>query len=258
MIKGVLLDLSGVIYEGEGAIPGALSAVARIRRSGLPVRFLTNTTRMKKRDIFLRLTGFGLSLTQEELFTPSQAACDWLRRHDCSAHLLVHPNLEPEFGKIPSTERKAVIVGDAGNAFDYASLNDAFRELIGGAAFLALAANRTFKDADGALSLDAGAFVKALEYASGKSAVVLGKPSADFFAAALKSIPCEKEHAVMVGDDAESDIAGALSSGIAAALLVRTGKYRDGDEKRFTPNPTTTVADLAAAADWIIANQNTP
>ena len=119
--------------------------------------------------------------------------------------------------------------------------------------FLALAINRTFKDAAGLLSLDTGAFVAALEFASGRGPVVLGKPSPDFFLLALAGLNCPAADAVMVGDDAESDVAGALSAGLGAALLVRTGKYRPGDETRFDPAPTALVDDLTAATDCIIS-----
>jgi ribonucleotide monophosphatase NagD (HAD superfamily) len=64
---------------------------------------------------------------------------------------------------------------------------------------------------------------------------------------------CSKMEAVMVGDDAETDIAGALRAGLSLALLVRTGKYRRGDENLFKPAPTATMDDISAAVDWIIA-----
>jgi HAD superfamily hydrolase (TIGR01458 family) len=255
MIRGVLLDLAGVIYDGDHALPGAIDAVARLHQAGLPLRFVTNTTRSTKRTLIERLTRLGLDIAESELFTPGQAARDWLAAHDCSPLLVVHPNLAQEFEGLPEREKHAVVVGDAGNAFDYFHLNRAFRALIDGAELIALAKNRTFKDEDGKLSLDAGAFVTALEYASGKTATVLGKPSPDFFAAALASMDWPLEDAVMVGDDAEADVAGALRAGLAQALLVRTGKYREGDEIRFDPPPTATVADLAAAADWILAQR---
>jgi len=252
MIRGVLLDLAGVIYEGDHALPGAVDAVAKLHDAGLPLRFITNTTRSTKRMVLDRLTRLGLDIAEDELFTPSQAARDWLSEHDASPVLVVHPKLESEFEDLPPRDKHAVVVGDAGDAFDYAHLNRAFRALIDGADLLALAKNRTFKDEDGKLSLDAGAFVTALEYSSGKEATVLGKPSPAFFKSALASMDCVPENAVMVGDDAEADVAGALRAGLTRALLVRTGKYRDGDETRFEPQPTATVADLPAAAGWIL------
>jgi HAD superfamily hydrolase (TIGR01458 family) len=147
-----------------------------------------------------------------------------------------------------------VIVGDAGEGFTYRSLNDAFRALADGAYFLALARNHTFRDADGELSLDAGAFVAALEYASGRDAVVLGKPSPDFFHAAVDSLGCSAQEAVMVGDDAEFDVAAAIKAGLSG-ILVRTGKYQAGVERTVTPAPTAVVDDLAAAVDWILEHR---
>jgi HAD superfamily hydrolase (TIGR01458 family) len=253
MISGVLLDLAGVIYEGDHALPGAVDAAAKLHKAGLPLRFITNTTRSTKQTILDRLARLGLDIEANELFTPGQAARDWLAANGCAPVLVVHPNLAAEFADIPERPKHAVVVGDAADAFTYANLNRAFRALVDGAELIALAKNRTFKDEDGKLSLDAGAFVTALEYASGRTAHVLGKPAPEFFAAALASMNCPPDDAVMVGDDAEADVAGALRAGLARALLVRTGKYREGDETRFDPNPTATVENLSAAADWILA-----
>ncbi|WP_348627014.1 MULTISPECIES: TIGR01458 family HAD-type hydrolase [unclassified Mesorhizobium] len=248
----MLLDLLGVVYDGDAPIPGAVAAIERLRKAGLPLRFVSNTTRSARNAIIAQLAGMGIAVEDAELLTPARAAVDWLRMHDRRPHLLVHPDLEAEFSEVGDGSGRAVVVGDAGEVFDHASLNRAFRELIAGADFVALATNRTFKDTDGQLSLDAGAFVAALEFASGRSPVVLGKPSPDFFLSALAGLNCPPADAVMVGDDAESDVAGARRAGLGAALLVRTGKYRVNDETRFEPAPTAVVDDLAAAADWIL------
>ncbi|WP_312891304.1 TIGR01458 family HAD-type hydrolase [Mesorhizobium silamurunense] len=249
----MLLDLLGVVYDGDTPITGAVAAIERLRDADLPLRFVSNTTRAPRSAIIAQLAGMGIKVEDEELLTPARAAVEWLRKHGRRPHLLVHPDLEVEFSGLQGGSGRAVVVGDAGEAFDHASLNRAFRELVVGADFVALAINRTFKDADGLLSLDTGAFVAALEFASGRSPVVLGKPSPDFFLSALSGLNCPAADAVMVGDDAESDIAGALSAGLGAALLVRTGKYRAGDETRFEPPPTAIVDDLAAATDWIVS-----
>lgn len=255
MIRAVLLDLSGVVYDGDRPIPGAVAAIGRLRAEGLPIRFVSNTTRSPHQAIVAQLASLGVAVDRDELFTPARAAVDWLAREGCRAHLLVHPDLVPEFAGNKFGDRRAVVVGDAAEAFTYAAMNAVFRQLIDGAEFLALAVNRTFKDADGGLSLDAGAFVAALEFAAGKQATVLGKPSRDFFHAALAGLDCPPGLAVMVGDDAESDVSGALKAGIGTALLVRTGKYRAGDESRYAPHPTAVVDDLEAAVEWILARR---
>ncbi|WP_337797750.1 hypothetical protein [Ensifer canadensis] len=74
MIKGVLLDLAGVIYDGEDAVPGATEAVVRLHEAGLLVCFVSNTTRSNKQAVLDRLARLGFSVTSDELFTPAQAA----------------------------------------------------------------------------------------------------------------------------------------------------------------------------------------
>lgn len=252
MVSGLLLDIAGVLYDGDRAVPGAVAAVERLREKNMPVRFLTNSTRRSKRAILRKLEGMGFDVDGSEILTPAEAACDWLRRKGLSPHLLVHPDLDEDFEDAPRGGDPAVVVGDAGRHFTYDRMNAAFRVLAQGAPFLALAANRVFRDADGELSLDAGAFVRALEFSSGTEPILLGKPSPGFFMAGVDGMGCEPADVAMIGDDAESDVAGALRAGLGKAMLVRTGKYRDGDEARFDPRPTEVAADLGGAIDALL------
>lgn len=247
MAKGVLIDLAGVVYSGDRLLPGAAAAIARLDAAGLPYRFVTNTTSKPLGAILAQLAGFGLTPVPAHVFTPAQAALAWLKAHDHSPHLLVHPALAPDFAGAPRGRPKAVVVGDARHDFTYANMNAAFRALADGAPLVALAANRVFLDDDGALSIDAGAFVKALEYASGTAALLMGKPAPAFFAAAAESMALSPAETAMIGDDAEADVAGALTAGAGRALLVRTGKYRPGDETRVSPAPSDVVDDIAEA-----------
>lgn len=251
MIKGILLDLGGVVYVGSQALPGAIAAVASLKAAGLPLRYITNTTRTPRRILLAELQGLGLAIEPQELFMPAVAARDYLATAGLVPQLLVHPKLREDFEGLPDEGEAAVVIGDAADGFTYAALNQAFRSLLEGAAFLALANNRSFRDDDDALSLDAGPFVAALEYASGRTATLLGKPSGDFFAAAVAGLGCRPEETVMVGDDVEADVGGAMRIGLKG-LLVRTGKYAVGDETRIAPPPTAVLDDLAAAADWIL------
>lgn len=254
MLKGVLLDLGGVVYIGDEPIPGAIDAIGQLRSAGLIVRFLTNSTRTPHRRLLAKLLAMGLQVKPDELFTPALAAHSIIERDGLSPHFLIHPALAEDFLGVPEGERTAVVVGDAAEGFTYEALNDAFRELQGGAKFIALANNRSFRSSDGELNLDAGAFVAALSFASGKEPVVLGKPSPDFFGAALASMDCSADEAVMVGDDVESDVGGAMACGIKG-ILVRTGKYSEGSENLIRPAPDLVADDLAEAAGWILAQQ---
>ncbi len=260
MIQGVLLDLSGVLYEGDHCLPGASEALARLHAAGLPLRYLTNTTRTPCAALVARLRALGLDVAEEEVFTAPQAARHHVAAHGLTPWLLVHPDIVAEMrgagigtgtGTPPvPADCDCVLVGDAGEGFSYAALNQAFRLLIAGRPLLAMGRNRYFQEA-GQLSLDAGPFVAALEYASGVQAEVIGKPARSFFEGALAALGCPPSAAVMIGDDVEADVLGAVNCGMQA-ILVGTGKYRHGDEAGL-PAAARFEPDIAAAVDWILA-----
>jgi HAD superfamily hydrolase (TIGR01458 family) len=230
-IRGLLVDIVGVLYTGDTAVPGARGALSAVMEAGLPVRFVTNTTRSPKRTIVSRLRRMGFPIDEHQVFTAPQAVHAYLKAHEVSPYLLVHPALEEEFADLPRRAPNAVVIGDAGERFTYAALNAAFRLLMEGVPLLAIANNRYFRE-DGGLSLDAGPFVAALENAAGVTAMLFGKPARSFFAAALADLGMRAEEALMIGDDVEADVNGALAVGMRAAL-VRTGKYRPRDEARL-------------------------
>lgn len=250
--KGALLDLGGVVYLGNEPLPGAVEAIDRLRKAGLAVRFLTNTTRTPRSALLTKLRGMGLSVQEDELFTPALAARRLIEQQGLAPQLLVHPALEEDFAGLPPGEKEALVVGDAAENFSYAALNAAFRVLERGGAFLALANNRSFRDTDGGLSLDAGPFVAALSFASRREPMVLGKPSPDFFLSAVASLGCQPHEAAMIGDDVESDVGGAMAAGLAG-ILVRTGKYEPGAERLIDPRPSAVAGDLAGAVDWLLS-----
>jgi HAD superfamily hydrolase (TIGR01458 family) len=252
MFKGVLLDLGGVVFTGNAPLPGAIDALARLRAVGLKLRFVTNITRQAHGEVVASLRTMGIAVEAGEVFTPAFAAREYLVREKLTPHLLVHPALRNDFAGLGPGAPDAVVIGDAGEEFRYDAMNRAFRLLAKGSRFLALASNRAFRDSDGELSLDAGPFVAALEYAVGRPALLLGKPAAEFFLAPAASMGVAPGEAVMVGDDAEFDVAAAQRAGLAG-ILVRTGKYRPGDEATQKPPHDHCAADLAAAVDWIVA-----
>lgn len=228
MLEAILLDLSGVLYNGDEVIVGAREAVARVQASGLQVRFITNTSQ-KTRDLLLaHLRVLGFEIEGEQLFTAVDAARQWLRERDLRPYCLVHRNILGEFDDIDQREPNAVLIADAAEDFNYQNLNRAFQLCLEGAPLLGVGHNRFFRSG-GEVLMDAGAFIRAVEFAAGVEATIVGKPSPEFFHQVMASTTAAPERTLMVGDDVFGDVEGALNAGIPACL-VRTGKYRPGDE----------------------------
>ena len=242
----VLLDLDGVLYVEDEPIAGAIEAVAALRDGGLRLRFVTNTTSRPRRDILARLERLGMPVPEGELVTPARLAVEHCiaaaRRR---ALLLMRDEVKADLADLHEVREGAdvVVVGDLGEDFGYRVLNQAFRELLAGAELVALQKNRYWRTPDG-LSLDVGPFVAALEYATGRDAVVVGTPAPAFFATVLAGLGVRPENAVMVGDDVESDVGGALRAGLAG-VLVRTGKHRPEAVAASGVEPTATVDSIA-------------
>lgn len=229
----LLFDMDGVLYEGEQAIPGAAEAVAWCRGQGIPHRFLTNTTSRPRRALVEKLAAMGIDVTVEAILTPPVAASKWLQQHiDGPVALYVPDATREEFAAIDqsdSGEVAAVILGDLGTDWDFPTYNRIFRLLMENPAapLVALGLTRYWQAEDG-LRLDVGPFVKGLEYATGREAVVMGKPAAPFFETALAQLGARAEETLMIGDDIRGDIDGAQAAGIKA-VLVRSGKFRPAD-----------------------------
>jgi HAD superfamily hydrolase (TIGR01458 family) len=254
LIEGLLIDLDGVLYVEDEPVPGAAEAVRKLRSDGLALRFVTNTTARSKRQTVERLRRLGFEVTAEELVTPAalaRARCIEAG-HDRVA-LVMNEDVKEDFEGLTVADEDvdAVIMGDLGAAFGFEILNHAFRQVMDGAELIALQKNRFWMTPDG-LSLDAGPFVAAIEYATGREALVVGKPAAAFFELVLEELGLAPASAGMVGDDIETDVGGAQGAGLTG-ILVRTGKYREDFVARSGVEPTATVASIAEVPELLAA-----
>jgi HAD superfamily hydrolase (TIGR01458 family) len=253
MLRGVLFDMDGVLYNSDRPIEGAAETVGWLRRKQIPFLFCTNTTSRGRDTLVEKLDRFGIPATQDDILTPASAAAEWLRgRTDGPAAIFVRPKTKPEFAGIPTVPDEAengasfVVIGDLGNMWDFQTLNRAFRLLYHNpaATLIALGMTRYWLAPEG-ISLDVAPFVAALEHATGKQAMVFGKPAAPFFAAAVNRMQAEPGEILMIGDDVHADVGGAQAAGLRGAL-VRTGKFRPADlEGPVRPDVVlNSVADL--------------
>ena len=253
MARAVLLDVDGTLATRGRAIPGAPSTISWLRERGIRVRLLTNIDSRAPETVCRELAGLGIDVDVAAVFTPIAAALRFLeQRPDARCHLLLSSELAARFAAHAAQGGRAdyVLVGDCREVAGFAQLDAAFRSLMDGAQLLAMQRGRWWRAADGP-SLDTGAFVALLEYASGQTARCFGKPSRDFFEMALADLGCDAREVLVVGDDPDSDLAGARTVG-ARCLLVRTGKFGvQGAPAAAGPGVRVidSIADLPAALE---------
>jgi len=259
-MKAILFDMDGVLYEGDSAIPGAAAVIAWCREQDISHRFLTNTTSRPRSALVEKLAAMGIAATADEILNPPHAAALWLQQNvKLPPALFVPPQTREEFTGIAiaddHTDRVgAVVLGDIGEGWDYATYNRAFRLLMENpdAPLIALGLTRYWQAADG-LRLDVGPYVRGLEYACEREALVLGKPATPFFHSALNPLGVKTNEAIMIGDDIRGDIDGAQKAGIPA-LLVRSGKFRESDLS-LGIEPLGVLNSIAELPAWWNANK---
>jgi HAD superfamily hydrolase (TIGR01458 family) len=256
MIQGLLLDLDGTVYAGDQLVPGAAAAVASLRSAGFPFLFTTNTSRKSRADVVASLSEMGLDATEDEILTAPVAAAAWLEAQGVHrVQLLVSESTHADFAGLELSDDgpEAVLVGDLGAEFTFERLNSAFRSLRSGARLVAIHRNRFWLPETGP-TLDAGPFVAALEYASGATATLIGKPAPEFFAMAARRLEISDAALAVVGDDLESDVRGGRAAGLVT-IQVRTGKYNAEATRLASPEhrPHHVVDSLADIPYLVVA-----
>jgi HAD superfamily hydrolase (TIGR01458 family) len=249
MIRGLLLDLEGVLYESGHIIPGAADAVNELADAGLNIRYLTNTTTRSRLAIVESLRSISVLVDPQHLFTPSAAACRLLERDGIRRlHLAAPLPLCEDFAVFELVEAnpEAVVLGDLHEGFTWHRLNQLYQMLRSGARLVALHRNRYCRR-QSEISLDLGPFVAALEYAADIRADVVNKPARAFFNLVLDDLGLDADEVVMIGDDIEADIGGAKNAGLRA-IQVETGKYTPRDREHPTVRPDLIIPSAAALA----------
>jgi HAD superfamily hydrolase (TIGR01458 family) len=254
-MAAILLDVDGVLHVSGRAIPGAAEAVAALRAAGHRLRFITNSTTRPRAELAEQLRGLGIELADDELQTTPRAAARALAGKRVLALTMSAIVPELEGIELVGEGADAVLLGGAdegpetSRVFSYMNLARAFHELDAGAELYCLHKNRWWQTSSGP-QLDAGAFVAGLEYAAQTEAVVLGKPSTAYFAAALEALDAEPQLTWMVGDDYESDVVGAQACGLKT-VLVRTGKFRPDAVEYSGVMPDAILSSIADLPRWI-------
>ena len=237
--KGLLLDIEGVIYEGNRLIDGSIETINKLLAHGFNIKYLTNTTTTSRRLVFEKLIQFKLPLIEPDIFSPAIAANIFLKKKNISRiSLFTNQSLQEDFADfvIDDLRPDAIILGDLYKEFSWEKLNKAFQIILeANPLIIALHKNRYCKR-ENKLGLDLGPFVAALEYATSKKSVLIGKPEKNFFNLAIEDMKLKNEEVVMIGDDIFVDIGGAKNI-FLSTIQVKTGKFQKKDETNVHLQP---------------------
>lgn len=249
-IKGVLFDLDGVFYVGNQLVSGGNETLSWLQSQGIGYRFVTNNTTLSRSALVAKLQHLGLDISENELLSANYAGVLQLQKMGLNrCKLILAQAAQADYP--PSVDEKpdAIVIGDIGNEWDYDLLNTLMNQILEGAELIALHKGRYFQTEKG-LMLDSGAFVAALEHATGKKAHVVGKPNPAFFEMGSALLDASPNELVMVGDDLINDIEGAQNTGYHA-VLVQTGKYRKAIVEQSEIIPDGIIPSVAALPNYL-------
>lgn len=244
-VRALLLDLDGVIVVAGEAIPGAAGAIAELERRGMPYRIVTNTSAVSRATLARWSAKLGAPIPAERFESALSASAAWTARKFPGEplYVLASEDARSEFGEQrllthdeaarPGATAAAVVIGDSPEEATYDNLNRAFRLVQGGAALVGMHRNPWWLTPEGP-TLDSGAFVAGLEFASGRRATIIGKPSPRFYAQAVADLRREagrglrRDEIAMVGDDVRSDVRAGQRAGLRG-IFVLSGKHGQRD-----------------------------
>jgi HAD superfamily hydrolase (TIGR01450 family) len=247
----VLLDLDGCVWLTNAVIPGAPEALGELRAAGRGLAFVTNDSGRSPEEYVRKLWSMGIQASLEEVVTVGAAiqfalagrlpgatayviGAEAIFRHVAeSGHRIVNGT--------PQAREADVVVVAGHEGFNYSELRDATQAVLGGAEMIGAGRDRTFPTSDG-IWPGTGAIVAALEFATERTARIVGKPDELIFRAALDRLG--EGRALMVGDRLESDLAGADAAGIDGAIVLTGVTSREEAEAAVKPSPVAIADDL--------------
>ena len=248
--KAFLFDLNGVFYEDNKVLEGAIEIINLLREKKIPFRFISNNTTYSRRFFTKKLNEIGLKISNEEIFTANYAGfliAKKLKLKNC--RLILNKEGQEDYEPLIDNKRKidGIVIGDIGNKWNYELMNQLMKNILDGARIIALHKGKYFQS-KGELQIDCGAFVKGLEYVTGKKAIVVGKPSESFFKLAISG--WNFKDISIVGDDIYNDIRGGKNMGFST-YLVKTGKFREDIFSRSKISPDHCIESIQKLKDFI-------
>ena len=241
----LLIDFDGVIRLGKKTAEDANEFFRFIEDKKIPSCILSNSTLRNGKDIKQFMSDNKIESDIPAL-SCADASIDYVKENYKGVAVFASNSIKAMCKELLDYNNpEAVLVGDLSDKWSYEILNEIFRLVYSGAHFIAMQMNKFWSPDDEELYLDAGSFITAVEFATGKKAKLIGKPSEIFFESGLKALGVKVgSEFLMLGDDLETDIFGAQNLG-GKGILIYTGKTEYPLDKNSNIKPDYEVMNLS-------------
>jgi len=250
--KPVLIDFDGVIKLGNNKpAPDAEEFLKFLTERKIPSYIISNSTLKTSNEVINFLTDNNVNFGVPAL-TAADAALHYVKSHYKRVSVYCIPSIKKIFDEfIDDAKPEAVVIGDIGDKWNYELINKIFKQVFAGADIVAMHWNRYWYPDGVNLSIDAGAFIKAIEYAANKKSILIGKPSPLYFEAALKLLGYSlSDDFFMIGDDFENDINAAQKIG-GKGVLIYTGKTKYPLVEKSEMKPDLEINSLSEMIEYL-------
>ena len=256
--NGLILDMDGVLYRGEQALPGAVKFFPALRAAGISFILLTNNATLTAEDFTRKLSRMGISVPPEQILTSGGATAIYMQKNfpeGGGVNVLGEAGLIGYISSVPGFRldgwQPDFVVAGLDYDFDYNALQRACSAIRGGATFIATNTDATIPVEGGELWPGAGSIVAAIETCSAVRATVIGKPNVYMAEMALEKLGLPPGEVLCVGDRLETDILFGARAGIPTALVL-TGVSAREDIESAPAKPTYIFDDLPALMDALL------
>lgn len=251
-INGLIIDMDGVLYRDTEPIGDLPAIFGRIRSEGLKFILATNNATRTVDEYLQKLSGFGVTLDDQEIITSAQATGIYIQAHHpggCRLFVVGEPGLARTLEDYDLTvvsdpqDDVDIVVASMDLSLSYEKIKDAELLIRNGCEFIGTNPDDTYPTPDG-LYPGSGTVIGAIEIASGQKPTLIGKPQPLLYQMALRRLDLKPEGTLGIGDRLETDIAGAQAAGMPSALVL-TGAATLAQAKAFSPAPDIIVQDLS-------------
>jgi len=245
-IKGVVIDMDGVLRRGGNALPGVKDFFFVLRQRGIKLILATNNSTVTPEAVVALMNSMGVSIQPEEMIGSAQATAAYLQQHyPAGTPTLIlgeealHAAVEHAGFRLVNDPLKAnLVISGFNRQMDYSLLTRMAIAIQNGAAFIGTNPDKSFPleewNAPGN-----GAILAALEATTGAAPLIIGKPEPHLYTQCLRRMNTIPAETLALGDRLDTDILGGQRTGMPTALVL-TGISSEAD-----------IAVTGIQPDWV-------